>query len=155
MLAFLCSIRSKEIFKDALSIYQHLDRIQHDALENLLKEVEEGGLYEAVAMQANVIFKADILCDLFFDCKEKGFSYELGCYFQKHFDDYNNLAKIDSDITMLSHLLGVYDFQNYPEEFKYIRYAIEVLKWLYCNVRRFGMTDKEIEQEAHNIIMTD
>lgn len=45
-------------------------------------------------------------CEKFFDCKEKGFSYELGCRYQKI--DFDSVENIDGEINFLNSLLKIY-----------------------------------------------
>lgn len=59
-------------------------------------------------------------CTKFFECKEKGFSYELGCRYQKI--DFDLTPNIDSEINYLKGLLRIY-----KPEFKHQIKLIEEL----------------------------
>lgn len=63
--------------------------------------------------------------DKFFDCKEKGFSYELGCRYQKI--DFDFTPNIDAEINFLKGLLKIYK-PEFVEEIKLIENLIRDLK---------------------------
>jgi hypothetical protein len=64
-------------------------------------------------------------CEKFFECPEKGFSYELGCKYQHIKFDYP--ANVKAEIDWLNDLLKIYN-SDYKEEIKLIEELINDLK---------------------------
>jgi len=64
-------------------------------------------------------------CDLAYDCKEHGFSYYIGNYFQKR--EYSTVDNITYDIDTFKSLLNIYDKDKYPEEIQLIDKIIDNL----------------------------
>ena len=44
-------------------------------------------------------------CDEFFDCKEKGLSYELGCYFQTRKYEHDGMIEIYKNLHYLKYMI--------------------------------------------------
>lgn len=64
-------------------------------------------------------------CEKFFDCKEKGFSYELGCRYQKI--DFDYTPNIDAEISYLKGLLNIYK-PEFAQEISIIKNLIKDLE---------------------------
>jgi len=64
-------------------------------------------------------------CEKFFDCKEKGFSYQLGCRYQKI--DFDFTPNIDAEIDYLKGLLKIYN-PVFAQEINLIEKLIEDLE---------------------------
>ena len=60
-------------------------------------------------------------CEKFFECKEKGFGYQLGCRYQKISFDFT--SNIDGEINWLKGLLNIYS-DNFPQEIQLIKSLI-------------------------------
>jgi len=67
-------------------------------------------------------------CDLAFDCGEKGFSYDIGCYFQNK--KYSCVHNVEGDINRFQRLLKVYDIEKFPKE-------IELINKIISNLQKF------------------
>lgn len=115
-------IRKTDEYKNADSVYTLLPINYKYRIESLIsKEV-----YTALLFSHNVLSKIECYCDKFFDCKEHGLSYELGCYFQKH--KYQHAGFIESDINRFNSLLRVYNSEQFPEEYRLISELVNDLK---------------------------
>lgn len=115
-------IRRTDAYKDAFGVYSLLPAGYKYRIENLVsKEV-----YAAILFNQGAVKQIEDYCDKFFECKEKGLSYELGCYFQKK--EYKWDCHIFSDIERFKALLSVYDKEKYPEESKLIEELISDLE---------------------------
>lgn len=126
-------IRATDSYRNAASVYFLLPDNHKYKIENLIsKEVY------AALMFNKVISKIEDYCDKFFDCTEAGLSYELGCYFQKV--EYQNVSKIERDITKFERLLKVYDSVKYPKEYK-------LLEELIADLNSFAVDWKIYEKE--------
>lgn len=64
-------------------------------------------------------------CEKFFECKEKGFSYELGCRYQKI--DFDFTPNIDAEINYLKGLLNIYK-PEFAQEISIIKSLIKDLE---------------------------
>lgn len=103
-------IRRTDAYSDAFGVYSLLPENYKYRIENLIsKEV-----YAAILFYNCTFRSVDDYCCKFFECKEHGFSYEIGCYLQKR--EYVYKGMISSDINKFSSLLSVYDKNRYPEE---------------------------------------
>lgn len=87
---------------------------------NNLKEFAGSELVRAFEYRKKVMVIEDY-CDRFFDCKEKGFSYELGCKYQKI--DFDFPENIDGEIRWLENLCNVYN-PEFKDELLIIRELI-------------------------------
>lgn len=115
-------IRKTDEYKNADSVYTMLPINYKYRIEKLVsKEV-----YTALIFSHNVLSKIEDYCDKFFDCKENGLSYEIGCYFQKR--EYQHDGFITRDINKYTALLKVYDSEKYPEEYRLISELVNDLK---------------------------
>lgn len=116
-------IRKTDAYRDAAEVYTLLPENHKYRIENLVsKEV-----YAALLFGYNVVRKIEDYCDKFFDCQEHGFSYELGCYFQKR--EYQSSGFIEADIKRFNSLIEVYDSEKYPEECKLLQELVKDLQW--------------------------
>ena len=107
-------IRKTTSFSYAEDVYMSLSEHDKYKIENLVSKE----IYSALLFKFDVVSKIEDYCDKFFDCGEKGLSYELGCYFQKR--EYEHEGFIESDIRRFSSLLKVYNKQKYPKEYELI-----------------------------------
>lgn len=115
-------IRSTDTYKDAFGVYSLLPDGYKYRIENLIsKEV-----YAAILFNQSAVRKIDDYCCKFFECKEKGLSYELGCYFQNK--KYESGQHILNDIDRFKSLLSIYDRKKYPEESKLVEELISDLE---------------------------
>jgi hypothetical protein len=94
-------------------------------------------------------------CEKFFDIKESneiGFSYELGCRYQKI--DFDNSENIIGEIKYLKNLLKIYN-ENFPEEVKLIFQLILDLKDFYPKFIKYSNTEiynqTEIDKNLNNL----
>lgn len=110
-------------YKNADSVYVLLPVNYKYRIQSLVSKE----IYTALLFKHNVLDKIECYCDKFFDCKEDGLSYELGCYFQKI--EYKYKGFIESDINKFNSLLKVYNSEKYPKEYKLIIDLIEDLKY--------------------------
>lgn len=116
------SIKHTDEYRNAEEVWTLLSESYRYKLENLVsKEV-----YSALLFYYNALLYIEVFCDKFFECKEKGLSYQLGCYFQKR--EYLCEGMIKSDINKFTALLTVYDKESYPEECRLVRELIEALR---------------------------
>lgn len=131
-------IRKTDAYRDAAGVYTLLPENYKYRIENLVsKEV-----YAALLFGYNVVRKIEDYCDKFFDCYEHGFSYELGCYFQKR--EYQSRGFIEADIKGFSSLVEVYDSEKYPEEYKLLQELVKDLQWF---LRKWN----DYEEEYHEL----
>lgn len=115
-------IKKTDEFSNAESVYTLLPTNYKYMIERLIRKE----IYSALIFKHNVLSKIEYYCDKFFECKEHGFSYELGCYFQKR--EYQYEGFIESDISKFNSLLEVYNSEKYPEEYKLISELVNDLK---------------------------
>lgn len=116
------TIKKTEEYKNAAAVYSLLPINHKYKIEYLVgKEI-----YAALLFQYNVLSNIENYCDKFFDCDEHGFSYELGCYFQNR--EYQHEGFIQSDINKFSHLLKVYNAENFKKEYNLIIELVKDLK---------------------------
>ena len=86
-------------------------------------------IYSIIVFSYNVLIPLiEDNCDLAFDCKEDGFSYEIGCYFQNK--KYSYVSNVNADIETLKKLLKVYDIEKFPKE-------IELINKIIFNLQKF------------------
>lgn len=101
-------------------------RLLPDRGKMYLQDIVPKEVYSAILFANSVINPILDYCDKFFDCKENGFSYELGCYFQKR--EYQSDGFIQRDIDKFTALLKVYNSNEYPQEYSLITQLVETLK---------------------------
>ena len=124
-------IKSTIEYATAAEVYCNLPEKDKSRIQYLVsKEV-----YNALWFDRYVLSGILKYCDEFFDCKEKGLSYELGCYFQTR--KYEHDGMIDRDIQKFTALLKVYDTLSYRKECILIQSLISSLlafkeKWVNC-----------------------
>ena len=106
----LYKIKGTFEYANAKEIYCHLPDGIKSKIENLVSKE----IYSALVFDIYVLDNIEKYCDDFFNCKERGLSYELGCYFQTR--EYEHDGMIDSDIQKFSALLNVYDKVSFPKE---------------------------------------
>lgn len=116
-------IRKTDAYKDAEGVYSILPYDSKYRIERLVRKE----IYIALVFDYNVVRKIEDYCSKFFDCKEHGFSYELGCYFQKM--EYQSRGFIESDIKRFSSLIAVYNSDRFPEEYKLLQELVKDLQW--------------------------
>lgn len=115
-------IRRTDAYIDAFGVYSLLPENYKYRIENLIsKEV-----YAAILFSKYVLRSVDDYCCKFFECKEHGFSYEIGCYLQKR--EYVYKGMISSDINKFSSLLSIYDKDRYPEESRLVEEFVHNLE---------------------------
>lgn len=89
-------IRRTDAFTDAFGVYSLLPETYKYRIKNLIsKEV-----YAAILFSKYALRSIDDYCCKFFECKEHGFSYEIGCYLQNR--EYVHKYMISSDISKFS-----------------------------------------------------
>lgn len=115
-------IKKTDEFIDADGVYILLPENYKYRIKPLIRKE----IYAALIFRHNVLSKIEDYCDKFFDCKERGFSYELGCYFQKC--EYKHEGFIRSDINRFKSLLEIYNSDKFPEEYKLISELVNDLK---------------------------
>lgn len=125
-------IRQTEKFSRLVSMLSDIDALERKTNgSSILSHLKEN-LTEFVGhdfMQA-IQFRKDFskiqdYCEKFFECEEKGFSYELGCRYQKI--DFDFPENIDVEIRFLANLLSVYSVE-FPKEIELIKSLISDLK---------------------------
>lgn len=116
-------IKRTDKYKYAEGVYILLPDNDKYKIENLVsKEV-----YSALLFNFHVLRKIEDYCCAFFECKEKGLSYEIGCYLQKR--EYQHEGFIQRDIDKFSALLKVYNKETYPVEYNLITNLVNSLYW--------------------------
>lgn len=125
-------IRQTEKFSRLVSMLSDIDALERKTNgSSILSHLKEN-LTEFVGhdfMQA-IQFRKDFskiqdYCEKFFECEEKGFSYELGCRYQKI--DFDFPENIDVEIRFLANLLSVYSVE-FPKEIELIKSLISDLE---------------------------
>lgn len=115
-------IRKAIVYQRTREMY----RLLPDKGKMYLQDTVSKEVYSAILFANSVINPILDYCDKFFDCKESGFSYELGCYFQKR--EYQSDGFIQVDIGKFTSLLKVYNSNEYPQEYSLITQLVETLK---------------------------
>lgn len=115
-------ISKTDIFKDASSIFSMLPNEHKFLVERIVSKK----IYAAIIFNHKVLSVIDSYCCKFFDCTDKGLSYELGCYFQNR--KYESDGFIESDIRKFESLLKIYNASSYPNEFNLIRNLVQDLR---------------------------
>lgn len=115
-------IRKTDEFKNAESVYLLLPENYKYRIEPLIQKE----IYAALIFRNNVLSKIEDYCCKFFECKEHGLSYEIGCYFPKR--EYQYEGFIESDINKFNSLLKVYNSEQFPEEYKLISELVNDLE---------------------------
>lgn len=117
-------IRKTDAFRDAQGVYLLLPENYRYRIESLVsKEIHAALLFN------KIIRKIEDYCCKFFECAEHGFSYELGCYFQKR--EYKHEGFIKSDIDKFKALMLIYNQDKFPKEYKLIQELINDLEQLF------------------------
>lgn len=116
-------IRKTDVYKDAEGVYILLPENYKYRIERLVSKE----IYAALLFGKNVVCKIEDYCDRFFESKEHGFNYELGCYFQKR--EYESRGFIESDIKRFSSLIEVYNSNKFPQEYKLLQELVKDLQW--------------------------
>lgn len=124
-------IRNTEDYKNFKEIIDNLDdlifksdgnRVLLNTRKLILDFSDEN--YMKVFLYEKELRKIEDYCDKFFECSQNGFSYELGCKYQKiKFDSIDNIR---SEIRWLEKLISIYD-EFYKEEIKIILDLIDDL----------------------------
>lgn len=117
----LYKIKGTLEYTNAQEVYYNLPESSKSKIENLVSKE----IYSALVFNRYVLDNVLKYCDEFFDCGEKGLSYELGCYFQTR--KYEHDGMIDRDIQKFSALLKVYDTLSFPKECVLIQSLIDSL----------------------------
>lgn len=121
-LAKVNKIMETDAYKNAYCIYNALRERDRFRLEPVIG----GELYGTIVFDKNVLEpKIGSLCELAYACKERGYSYEIGCYFQNKI--YSNLDNVRADICKFESLLKVYDKEAFPEEVKLVSQILQNL----------------------------
>lgn len=115
-------IKKTDEFIDADGVYILLPENYKYRIEPLIRKE----IYAALIFKHNVLSKIEDYCCKFFESKEHGLSYELGCYFQKR--KYQHEGFIESDINRFNSLLKVYNSEQFPEEYRLISELVNDLK---------------------------
>ena len=106
------NIRQTDKFSRLVAIFSDIEVIARKngtaSVSHLVENLKEFAGFEYIqALQFREDFsKIQDYCEKFFDCKEKGFSYELGCRYQKI--DFDFVENIDGEINFLNNLLKIY-----------------------------------------------
>lgn len=114
--------KTKE-YKDADSVWICLKEDDKYKLEKLVGKKIYATL---VFVRRELMPKIEDNCDLAFDCKEDGFSYHIGCYFQNK--EYSCVRNIKVDISRFYSLLKIYDKDKFPKEVELINKIIDNLQ---------------------------
>ena len=125
-------IRQTDKFSRLVAIFSDIEVIARKNngaafVSHLVENLKEFIGFEYIqALQFREDFsKIEDYCEKFFDCKEKGFSYELGCRYQKI--DFDFVENIDGEIRFLTHLLSIYS-SEFPKEIELINSLISDLE---------------------------
>ena len=126
------NIRQTDKFSRLVSMFSDIEALERktngSAMLSHLKEnlIEFVGHDYMQAIQFIKDFsKIQDYCEKFFECEEKGFSYELGCRYQKI--DFDFTENIDGEIRFLTHLLSIYS-SEFPKEIELINSLISDLE---------------------------
>jgi len=107
------NIRKTDKFNNLTRLFANIDALYNKLgdvhlVSDTRQKLEEFAGYrymQAVQFRKHFAVIQDY-CSKFFNCKEKGFSYELGCRYQKI--DFDITPNIDAEIKYLKGLLNIY-----------------------------------------------
>ena len=127
-------IKSTDKFSCLVNMFSNLDLLKmrggnDSIISSIICDLEEFSGFEfmdAIRFRKELDIIGDY-CEKFFDCDEKGFSYQIGCRYQHiEFDFTEN---IDAEINYLQGLLKIYN-PIYIKE-------INLIKELICDLIKF------------------
>ena len=125
-------IRKTDKFSCLTSLFANLDALYEKLgdvylVSNTHQNLQEFAGYEyvqAIRFRKHFAVIQDY-CDKFFECKEKGFSHNLGCRYQKI--DFDFTPNIDAEINWLKGLLKIYK-PEFAQEISIIESLIKDLE---------------------------
>lgn len=89
-------------YEKAVRVWNVIDENNRHVLEELIGR----DLYSKMVFIQYVLKPStDDLCEMAFECKENGLSYEIGCYFQKK--EYDHIDNVKTDLKKFNSLLKV------------------------------------------------
>lgn len=136
------NIKNTDQFHYLTSIFSQIELLVvksaiQTEISRLKSNIEEFAGHEFMAA---IRFRKDFsviqdYCEKFFDCKEEGLSYQLGCRYQNI--DFTSSYNIDAEISFLEALLEVYNPKFKGE--------ITLIKFLILDLQKFKVKFEEYD----------